>query len=175
MRRALLLALTVLCSVGCARSNAYELGDADASLDGGADSGRIGMLPDAGDVGPRYDVFIDPGCDAGPRDGGDGRMYECDPLDFDSCDFGLACYAGAIPPSGPCGEEIFISYCAVPGPGEQGDDCLGHNECAAGHLCVVTGAGTQCVNACDVGGGEPSCPRGYLCRSTDVPGYGACF
>lgn len=177
MRAPLLLLVPLLATLGCHRTNQFVLTDADASLDGGMDGGRTGSLPDAGDSGPRYDVYVDPGCDAGPvrGDGGPRREYECDPLDFDSCPPGLACYASAVPPDGPCGEETFISYCTAPGPGRQGDDCLGHGDCAGGHLCVVTGAGTQCVNACDVGGGEPRCPRGFLCRSTDVPGYGACF
>ena len=123
--------------------------------------------------GGRFDVFVDPGCDGGPTDGA-VFMRECDPF-APVCPPGTACYAGVVPPEGPCGEEVFITICAPEGPGEQGDPCLGHTDCSAGHVCVVTGAGTQCVLFCDLAGGEPRCPRGLICRSTDVPGYGGCF
>lgn len=162
--------------VGCARSRTGVEGDAsDARVDGDIDSGRHGREAGPGDGGFDFDVYVDPGCDGGRRDGGGTTSYECDPLEPESCGPGYGCYAYASPPTTPCGEEVFISFCNIAGPGTQGADCSGHTACAAGHLCVVTGAGTQCVRACDVAGGEPRCPRGFLCRSTDVPGYGACF
>ena len=162
-----------LLALGCPSSSEPEtLPDgAPFPMDAGMDA-RVGRPPGPGDGGFAYDVYVDPGCDGGRST---RTEYECDPLDPASCAAGLACFAFAQPPLEPCGEEVFVSQCLAPGPGEQGDDCLGHRDCAAAHLCVVTGAGTQCVRACDVGGGEPSCPRGFLCRSTDVPGYGACF
>ena len=121
-----------------------------------------------------WDVYIDPGCDGGPSTG-ENRQYECDPVLGEGCAPGMACYAWPIAPSEPCEEEVFISVCMTPGPGRQGEECLDHSECNIGHICVVTGAGTQCVATCNPSGAEPRCPRGYLCRSTDVPGLGACF
>ena len=173
MMRSLLLTLLVV--VGCAKSKTTDpLGDADVDADDLADTGRTGREAGPGDGAILFDVFIDPGCDAGV-DAGPITMYECDPLVEDSCGPGLGCYASAQPPTTRCGREVYVAFCAAPGPGRQGDDCLGHNDCGIGHLCVVTGAGTQCTEACDPGGGEPGCPRGFICRSTDVPGYGACF
>ncbi len=162
--------------LGCHRSKIHEPDpDAEPPDDAGVDLGRRGREAGPTDGGTRYDVYVDPGCDGGRASDGGMRMYECDPLIAGSCGPGLACYATAVPPTEPCGDDTFVSFCAPPGPGTQGDDCLGHNDCGAEHLCVVTGAGTQCTRACDPGGGAPRCPRGFLCRSTDVPGYGACF
>ncbi|MEM9074496.1 MAG: hypothetical protein AAGE52_38735 [Myxococcota bacterium] len=173
-RRPALLLLALL--AGACHSSKSPDDEPDAfTLDAGTDGGRMGREAGPGDGGFDFDVFVDPGCDAGPPSDAGVRMFDCDPLVEDSCGPDQACYASAVPPDGPCGEETFVAFCAAPGPGAQGDSCLGHTECQVGHLCVVTGAGTQCVEACDPGGGEPGCPRGFLCRSTDVPGYGACF
>lgn len=165
-----------LAAAGCPRSNTpTPAPDAAVSLDAGVDSGRSGRDSGPRDSGPGWDVFADPGCDAGALPDGAVRDFSCDPLDPRSCGEELGCYAAAFPSEGPCGEETFRSYCLGPGPGGQGDRCREPTDCAPGYTCVVTGAGTQCAQVCDPSGGAPGCPRGWLCRGTDIPGYGVCF
>ena len=171
--RLLVVGLCALLAAACHKSRMAPDGGDGSIPDGGFMDVRIGH--EAGPAeGGGFDVFVDPGCDGGPLTDGAVFMRECDPF-APACPPGTACYAGVVPPEGPCGEEVFVTVCAPEGPGEQGDPCLGHTDCSAGHVCVVTGAGTQCVLFCDLAGGEPHCPRGLICRSTDVPGYGGCF
>lgn len=157
---------------GCPESTTLRSDAAvdDAGMDSGARVGRPAGPLDAG-----TDAFVDRTCGADASTGSGMFQRECDPFDDTTCAPDEACQAAAIPPREPCGEELFVTFCARAGSGQQGDDCLGEQSCAAGFSCVVTGAGTQCARNCDLGGGEPSCPRGNLCQATDVPGYGACF
>lgn len=171
--RALVLVLSLVVASACHRSETPSTFDAGFGGDAGFDAGRMGRRgpPDGAPGLP--DVFVDPGCDGGRPDAG-GFVRECDPFVQD-CGPGMGCYTYAVAPSGPCGEETFVTVCAPAGGGRQGTACLGHTDCGPGFGCVVTGAGTQCTAFCDLSGGEPGCPRGFICRATDVPGHGACF
>lgn len=100
-------------------------------------------------------------------------QIECDLFTNEGCDEGLACYNAIIYPEDPCQQEIYMTYCAIPGEGRQGDSC--EQGCAQGYNCFVTGRGTQCLKICNIYGGEPSCPPGYICTATDMPGVGACI
>ncbi|HJK98339.1 MAG TPA: hypothetical protein RMF84_14005, partial [Polyangiaceae bacterium LLY-WYZ-14_1] len=154
----------------------------DRPDDAGTEDGgpRLGIR-DAGDSGPGggdRDAFVDPGCpDAGggPADAG-LFTRECDPFALeDDCDPGLACYVVQTAAGGVCEPPRFASRCIPEGPGDGGDGCRGFTDCGAGLHCFNTGRGNQCLFLCDLAGGEPACPRGRLCRPTDLPGFGACF
>ena len=162
---------------GCHQSSSRLLGDAgaDATTDAVAPDGpRVGRPPP--DASPGFDAFIDPGCDAGERPAGGEFDAECDVFAQDCPIEGQACYSWAVPPSDPCDEERFVTRCVPAGSGEQGDSCAeAANRCAPGYACVVTGAGVECARVCNETGGEPGCPRGFVCRPTDVPGHGVCL
>lgn len=100
-------------------------------------------------------------------------QLECDLFTNEGCEEGMACYNYIIYPTDPCSQEIYVTYCALPGSGIQGDSC--EAGCAQGYNCFVTGRGTQCLKLCNPYGGEPRCPIGYICSPTDMPGVGACF
>jgi hypothetical protein len=114
--------------------------------------------------------FVDPGCpDAAPPP----PDYQCQPFENPTgCPFGEACYPWVDYPTGPCDHEEFGTICAPAGIGGQGDPCTGL--CAAGHVCVITGQGTQCVQLCQLIG-EDNCPAGLFCVPIDVEGFGGCF
>ena len=148
----------------------------DGSVDAGFDAGRIGRR-DGGGFEPdspfTYDAYLDPGCDAGELP--PPPLPECDPYVPSTCAPGEGCYPYTIYPEGSCGEEQYSTYCAMAGPGLQGDHCFGGTDCAAGYHCFVTGEGTQCLELCDQTAVPPDCPRGRICGSTDLLGYGACY
>jgi hypothetical protein len=155
---------------GCPRSTIPgDDRDADAAPDVRVGR-RDARVPDAD-----FDVFVDPGCDAGDVQPSPGDPHECDPRDTGSCGPGMACYPTTVYPQGECGEEVFGSVCAPAGRGGQGDPCMSAFDCEAGYTCFVTGEGDQCLRLCDLGGGEPRCPRGRICAWTDNPEHGACF
>ncbi|MEW5855673.1 MAG: hypothetical protein AB2A00_43260, partial [Myxococcota bacterium] len=54
----------------------------------------------------------------------------------------------------------------------EGESCVYINECAAGLLCVNTGAGGSCLPICNE---EHACPDARQCQMfNNLPGYGAC-
>jgi hypothetical protein len=126
------------------------------------DQGNKDVLPD----------YQDPGCpDAAPPI----IDSQCDPLKSPpgDCMDGEACYPYVQYPSEPCEAEIYGSICMTAGTGQQSDPCYGE-ACAAGHVCVITGAGTQCVRLCSLTSLDP-CPNGLVCEPIDVLGYGGCL
>jgi hypothetical protein len=99
--------------------------------------------------------------------------YQCDPFSpVTGCLSGEACYPWVDYPTAPCEFETFGTICAPAGIGGQGDPCTGL--CAANHVCVITGQGTQCVQLCQLVG-EDTCPPGLFCVPIDVEGFGGCF
>ncbi len=79
-------------------------------------------------------------------------------------------------PTAPCAAGGHGSVCTKAGTRKQGGPCgTGAGaECAAGFVCVVSGAGNQCVQLCKPG--SPGvCPDGLVCSPIDVPGFGGCL
>ena len=76
-------------------------------------------------------------------------------------------------PSGPCQQEQYGTLCEPVGAGHQGTPC-GGGDCAAGFVCVLTGAGNQCVRLCHLSGAS-DCPSGLVCEAIDSDGYGGCI
>ncbi len=117
--------------------------------------------------------YVDPGCpDAGPPI----YDYQCDPYNQynGDCLPDEGCYIYVQYPSEPCGQETYGSVCSPQGWGQQGDPCGSALDCGAGFVCVITGAGTQCVHLCAMEG-EDGCPPGFVCEAIDVEGFGGCI
>lgn len=129
------------------------------STDGGLDGKDA--LPD----------YVDPGC---PDSGPPLTDFQCDAYEQTGCFDGEGCYIYVQYPQEACAQEIYGSYCAPAGFGEQGDPCGGGPECGGGLVCVITGSGTQCVQLCPLQG-DSGCPKGYTCEAIDVEGFGGCF
>lgn len=183
MRRelALLLGLAALAAPwaacgGTVTSGDTELPGADAStLDAKKDSTKDAFVKDTAKDTTGKDVlpdYQDPGCPDAPAPIIDNQ---CDPLKPapGDCYSGEACYPYVIYPTEPCEAEIYGALCEPAGTGQQSDPCYGE-ACAPQHVCVITGAGTQCVRLCDLN--KPaSCPDGFVCEPIDVLGYGGCL
>jgi len=140
-----------------------------ATDDAGDDAGPYGRQPDAfsGDS----NNYVDPKCpDAGPPITED----QCDIYDPNACGPGAACYPGEIPPAQECESEIYGSFCDDVGTGEQGAACDNTAGCAAGFVCLITGATTECAKDCDLDGPH-GCDEGYVCEPIDIPGFAACL
>ncbi|MEO7095784.1 MAG: hypothetical protein ABI175_21170, partial [Polyangiales bacterium] len=114
----------------------------------------------------------DPGCPDAPMPPPD---FSCDPYEVPSrtCPKGDACYPYVMPSTGPCDPEQYAAECFPEGSGTQGAPCDG-GACAAGFVCVVSGAGNQCGAICHVGT-PGACEDGYVCSPVDVPGIGVCL
>ena len=137
----------------------------DAWLDAGADASE--------DVRSDY---VDPIC---PDAATPPPLQQCDLTDpHADCPLGYACYPFVEypDPNDDCSQEQYGTVCALEGSGVQGDPCgRTGNSCSAGYICVVTGAGTQCLQLCEVLG-VSTCPPGLLCLQVDVqPGVGGCY
>ncbi len=102
-------------------------------------------------------------------------MFMCDPYNQDNgdCQPGQGCFIFTDPPQTPCGQEVYGAECDTAGPGQQGAPCNGSG-CAAGFTCVVSGAGNQCVQLCELQG-DSGCPSGLVCQPIDVEGFGGCL
>jgi hypothetical protein len=101
--------------------------------------------------------------------------FECDPYNQPGdCLPTEACYIYVNYPTEPCGQEEYGSFCYPQGSGGQGASCSGAFDCLAGHVCVITGSGTQCVQLCNLFG-EDGCPQGLVCEAIDVEGFGGCL
>jgi hypothetical protein len=135
------------------------------------DGGGGDDTSDAGkDALPDYE---DPGCKNKPPPIED---FLCDPYAQGNGDCGPleGCYIYVDYPVEPCGQEVYGSFCAPQGSGQQGDGCNGGQDCAGGFVCVITGSGTQCVQLCNLEGAD-GCPPGFVCEPIDVEGFGGCL
>lgn len=136
----------------------------DAAKDGHADAKDAGKdaLPD----------YFDPGCPDAPAPIIDNV---CDPLapPPGDCLEDEACYPYVVYPTEPCQAEMYGSMCAPAGTAKQDEPC-DYDMCAAGYVCVVTGAGTVCVRMCELDK-IGACPDGRVCEPIDVLGYGGCL
>lgn len=139
-------------------------------LNGGGGTSRPtgGAPPDSG-----LPDYVDPGCEDQPPPIQD---FTCDPYDQNNgdCGPGEGCYIYVDYPTVPCGQEIYGSFCAIAGTGQQGASCGGGQDCAPAHVCVITGSGTQCVQLCNLSG-QDGCPPGLVCEPIDVDGFGGCL
>ena len=125
----------------------------------------------SGGTGGGSGGFIDPGC---PDAAAPPPDLECDPFKKPTgCPPNEACYPFVQYPAGKCAKEIHGTRCSPAGTGTQGDPC-GGSLCAANHVCVITGRGTQCVQLCPLKGAD-GCPKGLFCVPIDVEGFGGCF
>jgi hypothetical protein len=122
---------------------------------------------------PEPPPFEEPGC---PPVEVRPPINECDPLSPTSgCADGESCFPYVEYPSGPCDVERFGTFCVVAGPGTQGESCS-REACAADHICVSTGRGTQCARLCSLGEEAPDvCAPGLLCLPIDIEGFGGCL
>lgn len=102
--------------------------------------------------------------------------FQCDPYAQGNgdCQFGEGCFIYVDYPPEPCGQEVYGALCLPAGPGGQGDPCGGAQDCGGGFVCVVTGAGTQCVQLCELNQ-IGVCPSGLICEPIDVEGFGGCL
>lgn len=161
-------------------------GEADVNLDrrsasvpsdsgAGAGEADAGAPPAPGFVPalPEPPPFEEPGC---PPAQTRPSINECDPLSrVSGCADGESCFPFVEYPSGPCEVERFGTLCLVAGPGTQGDSCA-RQACAADHICVSTGRGTQCARLCGFGAGAADvCAPGLLCQPIDIEGFGGCL
>jgi hypothetical protein len=98
----------------------------------------------------------------------------CDPLGTGECPSGTACFP--FPPQGhdPCHPGPYVMECAQAGRGTQGMACGDGSWCEGGHVCAVTGRGTQCLRLCRPGS-IGVCPEGMVCGRLDIPELGGCI
>jgi hypothetical protein len=140
---------------------------------GVADAGTPPPPPSFVPEPPEPPPFEEPGC---PPVEMRPPINECDPLaPVSGCASGESCFPYVEYPSGPCDVERFGTFCVVAGPGTQGESCA-REACAADHICVSTGRGTQCARLCSLGTGAPDvCAPGLLCLPIDIDGFGGCL
>lgn len=126
-----------------------------------------------GTVPPEPPPFEEPGC---PPMGMLPSIEECDPLAATSgCPSGESCFPYVDYPAGPCEVERYGTRCYPAGPGTQGDSCA-QQGCAADHICVSTGRGTQCARLCGLDADARNvCSAGLLCLPIDIEGFGGCL
>jgi hypothetical protein len=181
MRRAGLAMACWLSWLGCGGEAAVDLNRRSGSLpsptvlepDAGA-GGEDRPAPSSADPEPPEPTpFADPGC---PPVTTPPPVDECNPLaDVSSCPMGESCFPFVDYPSGPCEVESYGTVCRRAGPGTQGDSCA-RDACAADHICVSTGRGTQCARLCGLAADPPSvCAPGLLCLPIDIEGFGGCL
>lgn len=179
-RLSALFAASSLCLLACGGSVEGDLdstlphdaGDSDPIADAG-ESDAPSAVPDAGDDKDAPD-YVDPSCPDVPIE---PPYLECDPLapPPSGCSLGEACYPFVIYPQSECGQESYGARCIPEGTGKQGTACgNGENHCAAGFVCVISGAGTQCVKLCALDG-IGVCEEGLVCEPIDVAGFGGCL
>lgn len=149
-----------------------DAGDADTPADSGEDD-AADTLPEGGNEKDAPD-YVDPRCPDLPPE---PPYFECDPLapPPSGCAIGEACYPYVIYPQFECGQESYGAQCIVAGTGQQGSPCgNGENHCAAGFVCVISGAGIQCVKLCALDR-IGACAEGLVCEPIDVQGLGGCL
>jgi hypothetical protein len=142
------------------------------------DAAAVPVLPVPAPVGPSVPEvlpppFEGPGCPPASTTPG---IRQCEPLATPTgCPDGQSCFPFVDYPRGPCDVERFGTLCRPAGVGTQGDPC-GDQACAADHICVSTGRGTQCVRLCSFGDDANSvCDPGLLCLPIDIEGFGGCL
>jgi hypothetical protein len=141
----------------------------DGTGTGEDDAGPLGRNPNGtNDSGNGY---VDPQC---PNKAPPQTYSECVVATQKGCGPGEGCYPAVIPPSQKCEPETYASLCLPVGTGTQGVACGGHNACAAGYVCLITGGDTQCARMCDIKT-KNACANGFVCEPIDVPGYAACL
>ncbi len=150
-----------------------EGGQGGEGIGGATSRVSSGALAQGGGGAGGFDDIVDPGCENPPPP---LRDFACDPYAQGNgdCAPGEGCLIYVQYPSEPCGQEIYGSTCAPVGTGVQGESCFGAQDCAAGFVCVVSGAGNQCVELCPLDGSVP-CPVGLVCEPIDVEGFGGCI
>lgn len=131
--------------------------DAGKDASGDADNTKD-ALPD----------YVDPGC---PDTEPPIPQFECDPYK-DNCGTGKTCYPFIETSNDPCEQEVYGASCIFAGSAGQGEPCGAG--CKSGHVCVLTGQGTQCVKMCDLNNPNP-CKDGLTCTAVDIPGIGGCI
>ncbi|MEO8177473.1 MAG: hypothetical protein ABI895_01445 [Deltaproteobacteria bacterium] len=88
---------------------------------------------------------------------------------------GQSCFPFVRYPTGPCEVEQYGTTCLPSGPGTQGAPCA-REGCAAEHICISTGRGTQCARLCSFAEGAANvCAPGLLCLPIDIEGFGGCL
>jgi len=138
-----------------------------------ADAGAPPLGPILPAEMPEPEPFEDPGC---PPVSPPPARNDCDPLATPSgCAESQSCFPFVLYPQGPCEVEQYGTMCLLAGPGTQGDACT-RQGCAAGHICVLTGRGTQCARVCSFADDAADvCAPGLLCQPIDIEGYGSCL
>ncbi len=135
------------------------------------DAGSFGREPDG--ASPDANGYVDPQC---PDAGAPLHYNECDVFDPNSCGSpDEACYPMVIPPQHKCEPETYGAFCTYVGTGTQGAPCGTGSGCAAGFVCLITGASTECAKMCEFGSGTHTCPDGFVCEPIDIPGFAACL
>jgi hypothetical protein len=180
-RMVIAVGATVLCcgASACGGEAGVDLNRRSANVPAsvGVDAGvaDAGVVPPPGFIPepPEPPPFEEPGCApvvAPPP------INECDPLSETSgCADGESCFPFVDYPTGPCEVERFGALCLVAGPGTQGDSCA-RQACAADHICVSTGRGTQCARLCGMSSDAVNvCAPGLLCLPIDIDGFGGCL
>ena len=125
------------------------------------------------DTQPEPPPFVEPGC---PPVNEPPTINECDPLaSVSGCPVGESCFPYVDYPAGPCDVEHYGTICFAAGRGTQGESCVNEG-CAADHICVSTGRGTQCARLCGLDANAPRvCAPGLLCLPIDIEGFGGCL
>lgn len=173
--------MCTLAVVACGQVRVDADDDDDSDVDSGRRPRRDGGdtptpgRPDGGrprDAGKDADPneYTEPECpDRPPPE----EQYECDPIQQQGCEPGDQCAPFVQYPGDTCEAETYGAFCVPAGTYTQGEACESQLDCAAGYICLITGAGTACGQACDLA--APSgCDNGLICVSTDVSGIGAC-
>lgn len=171
--------LLVFASLGGGCGSNVSFTSASSSTGQGGDGGFLFLQGGGGTTNPGVGGsgglpgIEDPGCKDKPPPIED---FQCDAYNQNNgdCMPGEGCYIYVQYPSQPCGQEVYGSFCAPAGTGQQGDPCGGGFDCGAGNVCVVTGSGTQCVQLCPLFG-DDGCPAGLVCEPIDVEGFGGCL
>ncbi len=183
--RTAFFAVAVGLASACGGATGYEpqsdaTGGTSGSVDAGLGTGG-GGLPNPVDGGHPTDGYVDVHSEYVPPVCPDAVApppeEECDLFaPATGCPAGLGCfpYVEYPAPGDDCAQERFGTECLLTGSGLQGEPCEA-GDCAAHHLCVLTGEGTICVELCSTLGGD-TCPPGLLCEPIDVqPGVGGCY
>jgi len=181
LSRHLLCGLLALSGCGGIADESPADRDAGQRRDSGRDTAAADRAEPGGDAGPdRADsgsslpVYVEDAC---PSSNPTPPSYACDPFGSSAaqCPVGYACYP--VPPAGndPCNPGSWGTKCQRAGAGTQGSSCSSsRNFCAAGYVCVKSGAGDQCVKLCRIQQLEP-CADGLVCNPLDVVGFGGCL
>lgn len=178
-------------NTGCEAGENCSVGDAEDNLY---------CLP-AGDIAPFGDCSDDPSaCSRGLCLGTETEatcMLFCDQNsdcpDNRPCNIGLQgsdfTFCGDIPVSCnvltqdcPGGEACYIisqagdTDCSPSNGKATGATCGFLNDCAAGNLCLGSGASGTCTKVCDTAANPSTCPQGQTCQGLGIAGstLGAC-